>query len=271
MSQPMRVDPETIARTLEETAAQEILPRFRRLADHEISTKDGGELVTSADLAAEAALTRRLTDLLPGSRVVGEEGTALTPALLDDLAGGDPVWLVDPVDGTGNFAAGRPVFAVMVALVYGGEILAGWIHEPVAARTAMAEAGSGAWMAGRRLRVAPPATTGGMRGTLHVGRYGGPEIRRRVEARRAGLGAIRSLHCAGAEYLRLACGEMHYSLFTKMMPWDHAPGVVIHREAGGLARTFDGRPYEPARRDTPGLLLTPDEASWQNLNEVLLA
>ena len=65
-------------------------------------------------------------------------------------------------------------------------------------------------------------------------------------------------------------GEIHYTLFTKMMPWDHAPGVLLFTEAGGLARTFDRQVYDPARRDTPGLLMAPDQASWEALHEVLL-
>jgi fructose-1,6-bisphosphatase/inositol monophosphatase family enzyme len=284
----MSIDPETVRRFVEETAAEEIIPRFRRLADHEIRAKEGGELVTAADVASEARLTRLLQDHLPGSCVVGEEAVAERPEVLELVRGSDPVWLIDPVDGTANFAAGRPTFAVMVALIEKGAILASWIHEPSLERTAVAEAGSGAWISDTRLRVAAALPLSDMRGTLHAGSFGGRELGRRVEAARKRLGALPSLRCAGAEYVRLAAGELHYSLFpekaaeeevagavhytlfTKMMPWDHAPGVLLFTEAGGLARTFDRRVYDPSRRDSPGLLLAPDEASWEALHEVLL-
>ncbi len=284
----MSIDPATVQRFVEETAAEEVMVRFRRLADHEIRAKEGGELVTAADIASEARLTRLLRDYLPGSLVVGEEATAERPEVLDLLQGADPVWLIDPVDGTANFAAGRPTFAVMVALVEKGAVLASWIHEPSLARTAVAEAGGGAWIGDGRLQVAAGMPLADMRGTLHVGSFGGRELRRRVEAARERLGAIPSLRCAGAEYVRLAAGslhyglfpervaddndtgEIHYTLFTKMMPWDHAPGVLLFTEAGGLARTFDRQVYDPARRDTPGLLMAPDQASWEALHEVLL-
>lgn len=266
----MSIDPAHVTRLIEETAAEEILPRFRRLADHEISEKEGGEVVTAADIASEARLTRLLKDLLPGSQVVGEEGYAELPKVLDYLQGPDPVWLVDPVDGTGNFAAGRETFAVMVALVRGGEIAASWIHEPTLARTAVAELGGGAWIGDTRLQVAESVALVAARGTLHGGRYGGPELRKRIQAGRERLGAMPSLSCAGAEYVRLASGGAHYVLFTKMMPWDHAPGVLLFGEAGGLAQTFDRRPYEPARRDTPGLLLAPDEEGWEALYAEIL-
>ncbi len=133
----MRIDPATVQRFVEETAAEEIMVRFRRLAEHEIRAKEGGELVTAADIASEARLTRLLQDYLPGSLVVGEEGTSERPEVLELLQGAGPVWLIDPVDGTGNFAAGRPTFAVMVALVEKGVILASWIHEPSLERTAV--------------------------------------------------------------------------------------------------------------------------------------
>lgn len=265
----MSIDPATVTRFVEETAAEEILPRFRRLADRDVREKAAGELVTAADIACEARLTRLLRDYLPGSQVVGEEAAAERPEMLELLGGADPVWLVDPVDGTANFAAGRRTFAVMVALVEKGVIRAAWIHEPSLARTAVAAEGSGAWIGDHRLQAAAAMPLPGMRGTLHAGRFGGPVLSRRAEAVRERLGAVRSLRCAGAEYVRLAAGEMHYTLFTKMMPWDHAPGVLLYGEAGGLARTFDRRTYDPARRDTPGLLLAPDEASWEALHGVL--
>lgn len=283
----MSIDPAIVQRFVEETAAEEIVPRFRCLADHEVQAKKGGEIVTAADIASEARLTRLLQDHLPGSHVVGEEGTSERPEVLDLLQGEDPVWLVDPVDGTANFAAGRPTFAVMVALVEKGAIRASWIHEPSLEHTAVAEAGSGAWIGDQRLSAAAAVPLSEMRGTLHAGDYIDPQLRRRIDASRESLGAIPSLRCAGAEYVRLAAGslnyvlfpdkvlesrdtgEFHYTLFTKMMPWDHAPGVLLFTEAGGLAQTFDRQVYDPSRRDTPGLLMAPDEASWEALYAVL--
>ncbi|MFQ6017861.1 MAG: inositol monophosphatase family protein [Kiloniellaceae bacterium] len=265
----MRPDIETVTGILEEAAAEEILPRFRVLKADEVRAKDTGELVTVADVAAEERIGRRLLDLLPGSCVVGEEAVAADPRRLDGLSGDRPVWTIDPLDGTGNFARGRPVFAVMVGLIRGGRTRAAWIHDPVGERTATAEEGSGAWMAGRRLRAAAPASPAEMRGTLHAGSFATPEMVRRVRARRDRVGTVKSLNCAGGEYLRLVSGQTHFSLFTKLMPWDHAPGTLIHSEAGGTGRTLDGAPYRPRSYRAAGLLLAPDEASWGTLREVL--
>ena len=260
---------EEVTRILVETAAEEVLPRFRNLGEDDKRIKAGGEVVTVVDEASERRLTQRLRDLLPGSLVVGEEAAAADPGVFANLLADEAVWLIDPIDGTSNFAQGVPVFAMMLALVERGETCAAWIHDVPGKRTGVAERGSGSWIDGRRLVTAPAAPLGEMTGTLHAGQFGGPELRERVRAKREKLGAIRSLSCAGAEYLRLAAGEMHYSLFTKLMPWDHAPGVLLHAEAGGHAWTAEDQPYSPLRRESRGLLLAPDEASWRLLHDEL--
>lgn len=267
----MHVDIDRVTGYLEETAAQVVLPRFRALSSHEVQEKALGELVTVADVAAEERLSEALRAAYPDTVVVGEEAVAADPGVRNLLAGDDPVWLIDPIDGTGNFAAGRPVFALMVALVRGGRTLAAWIHEPLAERTAVAEAGAGAWMAGQRLNVASSAPLQDMRGTLHASQFATKEMARQIQDRRDRVATVASLSCAGAEYLRLAAGETHFTLFTKLMPWDHAPGVLIHSEAGGTARTTDGQVYDPVRRDAEALILAPDESSWQALRQALFA
>ncbi len=268
----MRPDITRVATLIEEVAAAEILPRFERLAAHEIREKSPGDVVTIADEAAEAWLTPRLLDLMPGSRVLGEEASAADPELLRHLDEAESLWLIDPVDGTANFASGRPRFAVMIAYIRLGQVIAGWIHDPVGRRMAVAERGAGAFIDGRRIAVAPaPAAVSGMSGTLHAGQFGDPALRARIQGRRHLVQAVKSLRCAGLEYMRLAEGQIHFSLYTRLMPWDHAPGALLHEEAGGHAAYLDGGGYDPALIDRTGLLLAPDAASWQVLRDLLLA
>jgi fructose-1,6-bisphosphatase/inositol monophosphatase family enzyme len=265
------IDMDRVAAAIAEVAATEVMPRFRKLAAGDIREKAPGDFVTVADEAAEVALTRRLLALLPGAVMLGEEAAAVDPGLIDRLSAAAPVWLVDPIDGTANFAEGRALFAVMVALVENGVAQAGWIHDPVARRTASAARGEGAWIDGRRLRVSqPPVATSAMRGTLLAGFFGRPELGRRIQSRRDRVTAVKSLRCAGHEYMRLAAGDVDFSLFTKLMPWDHAPGVLLHAEAGGYAAYLDGTGFRPARIDAGALLLAPDVASWRRLHDVLL-
>src|SRR5438105_14836264 len=156
----MPVDSEKVRRLVVEGAEAEIMPRFEKLEAGDVSEKGPGDFVTVADVASEQRLTPALRELLPGSLVVGEEAVAGDPAVLALLDGDDPVWVVDPIDGTANFATGIPMFAVMVGLVRRGETQAAWIHDPVKRVTATALAGEGAWCEGRRLRVAPAGASG---------------------------------------------------------------------------------------------------------------
>jgi len=254
-----------------EVAATEVMPRFQSLQDHEVSEKKGGDLVTVADVAAERVLTRRLSGLLPGSLVVGEEAVHDSPDLMEHLSDDGPVWTIDPVDGTGNFARGKPVFAVMVGLLKGGETVAGWIHDPVNARTAVAELGSGARLDGAVLPGNSASDLAEMVGTLHASSYASKEISSQVQQRRARLNTIKSLSCAGWEYLRLAQGEMQFSLFTRLMPWDHVPGTLIFSEVGGCALCLDGTPYRGGRYREAGLLMAPNRDSWKAIEQTLFA
>lgn len=244
-----------VSEIIRETAAEEILPRFRCLADHQIREKGPGNLVTEADVEAERVLTRRLTDLLPGSAVVGEEAAAGDPAIMDVLDGDGPVWIIDPVDGTNNFAHHRPTFGVIVALVEGGRTVAGWIHDPLGNRTATVTAGGGAWMEGQRLSVAAAAPLEEMNGSLGY--------------RRNALLAsrIRAMSRAGSvahDYINLASGRLHFAHYIRLSPWDHAAGVLLVQEAGGYAALMDGSPYRP--RPSPiGVLLAPDPDTWRRL------
>ena len=266
----MLIDIDSVTRILEEAAVEEVLPRFQSLQSHEVREKNGGEIVTVADEKAEALISRRLHELRPGAHMVGEEAVAADPSILSRIAEEPLVWVIDPIDGTANFASGKPVFAVMVGLVEEGQTVAGWIHDPVAGTTATAEQGSGAWLAGKRLTAAATAPLQDMRGTLHASTFATPEMVRQIQARRARVQAIKSLRCAGHEYLRLASGHSHFSLFTKLMPWDHVPGSLIYREAGGVARTLDGVDYSTRNYQSDGLLIAPDSTAWQALHDVLL-
>jgi fructose-1,6-bisphosphatase/inositol monophosphatase family enzyme len=245
---------------IREVAASEILPRFRKLAAGDISEKQPGQLVTIADTEAERCLTPRLEALLPGSVVVGEEGVAAEPGRLAAVSGDAPVWLVDPVDGTQNFAEGKPIFATMVALLVSRRAVASWIYDPLSDRMATAEAGSGAFLEGERLQVARAVPTAQMKGRL----YG------RLAKKLVGqIGASFFQRCAGHEYMALAQGTAHFGLFRRLFPWDHAPGELLVREAGGFALRLDGTPYVASEVDAT-LLVAPDEASWQAIRDLVL-
>src|ERR1700691_5898215 len=125
------IDPQTVSSMIRETARSVILPRFRALKREEIAEKGPGDFVTIADLEAERQLAALLTGALPGSVVLGEEAAAKNPELLRLTGGAAPLWIVDPIDGTSNFARGEPGFAVILAYVENGDVRARWIYDPL--------------------------------------------------------------------------------------------------------------------------------------------
>lgn len=250
-----KVDPNIVAAIIRETAEAVILPRFRQLHSDEIREKKPGDLVTVADLEAEALLTQRLTDLLPGSLVVGEEAVAADASVLDRLLGDDPVWIIDPVDGTSNFAHGRVKFGVIVALVHKKQTIQGWIHNPLEQQTAIAELGSGAFMGEARLRVAADAPLEAMIGTVGS--------RKNAPLGHAVSRLIRN-GSAAHDYLDLAQGRIHFATYQILRPWDHAAGVLIHGEAGGYSALVTRQPYRP-RFCEDRLLMAPNQDAWNRL------
>src|ERR1041384_1783369 len=175
-------EPGLVAKRLRDIARVEVLPRFRQLQKHEIREKSPGDYVTVADEAMEAALAPKLAALLPGSLLVGEEDCARDPSVIRRLASDQPVWVIDPVDGTANFAEGKEEFCSMMALVERDQVLGGWIYDPVTDTTSYAVKGQGAWSAGQRL--APPQTPIQYRGILSVGVKGNRDFAQKVQQRR---------------------------------------------------------------------------------------
>ena len=113
-------------------AQTEIMPRFRRLGADDVRSKIGPlDPVTVADEAAERALNAGFKELFPGDDVMGEEAASADPALLQRLQAPGRVWIIDPIDGTANYAAGLPLFGVMAALVEEDRVLAGFIYDPM--------------------------------------------------------------------------------------------------------------------------------------------
>lgn len=264
----------TVATLLREVAAAEILPRFGRLQRDQIHEKTSAfDVVTEADEAAERAIAAGLRKAFPGADVVGEEATGRDPALLDLLGSSALVFVVDPLDGTKNFASRLPLFGAMVAVVARGEVVAGVIHDPVGQTTACALRGQGAWLLspdGLRtpLRVAAPQAVKQMHGIVSTNFVPEP-LRTQVNARLSSLATTNWFRCAAHEYRLAAAGHVDVLFYNKLMPWDHAAGWLLHQEAGGYSAHFDGSPYRPTHT-TGGLLCAPDRASWEAVRRALL-
>ena len=247
-----------VSALLREVADEIVLPRFRSLADHEVNEKTPGDLVTVADREAELMIGQRLSELRPGAPVVGEEACADDPSLLDAV-NADVAWVVDPIDGTGNFVAGSDDFAMMIALLHCGETVASWIWQPIAQRMYVAERGGGATCNGTRLHCSNDvASEAPLHGALHTW-YMPEDLVQPLIDRAASLGTMRDgRKCSGVEYPLLAECANDFVVFWRTLPWDHAPGTLLVTEAGGVARFANGVAYR-AGDATSGLIVSRNE------------
>lgn len=257
---------EPVATLMREVAAEIVLPRFRALAAHEILEKAPGDLVTVADRLSEERLGEGLRRILPEARMIGEEGVAADPALLEGIGSG-LAWIVDPIDGTANYAEGITPFAIMIALVADGEIEAGWILDPVSGRLLHAVRGAGAYTDGQRIATRPVGRD--LPVAALASQYLPAEIRADFAGRVPGrLHDVPVPRCAGEQYPRVALGQNDAALFWRAFPWDHAPGALILAEAGGRLARFDGSPYRLGDARL-GLLAAATPRLWDEVRTIL--
>ena len=260
-----------LAGILRDAARAEALPRFRRLDASMVHTKtEAIDLVTEADVATEEAIKARLAQVMPDALFVGEESVAADPALLGRLADADFAVVVDPIDGTANYAAGLPLFATMAAVVSKGETIAGIIYDPMGDDWMMAEKGAGAWLRrpngeSVRMQVAAPLPLAEMVGCVSVS-YLPADRRAEVLANLAKVRVVSNFRCAGHEYRTLVSGHAQFGCWNKLMPWDHLGGALMSQEAGAYAARLDGKPYRPSHVDG-GLLVAVDKDAWDELRQ----
>lgn len=251
-----------VAAAMREAAERAILPRYRTLASHQIISKAADDVVTVADHESEAILAERLSRLLPEAAIVGEEGAHADPATLARL--GDALcWIIDPLDGTNNFAQGKPPFGVLVALAEAGEAIAGWIYDPLTGRLCHAARGKGAWIGGERVKA---RASGGALPVAAISLiYMDPAQREAVKAHIAPHYALVDIpRCAAEQYPRLVLGQNDVSIFERTLPWDHAAGVLFLNEAGGRAARRDASPYR-VDDGRLGLIGAASPALWDEL------
>ena len=255
-----------VSTLLREVGREIVIPRFRMLAAGDIEQKGPDDPVTIADRLSEIRLGEGLRAILPEARAIGEEACSADPSLLDDIGTGI-AWIIDPIDGTANYAAGRHPFAIMVALVENGETQAGWILDPASGRMCHAARGGGAYLDGAAIRAR--GTAAEMPVAALATLFLPSEVRADLEHRAAGvLREVPVPRCAGEQYPRVVLGQNDVALFWRALPWDHAAGALFVEEAGGRIARLDGTPYRPDQTGT-GLLAAASPALWDAVHRIL--
>lgn len=261
MVSEVRVDADEVDRAIREVAAAEVTPRFRRLGDDEVHEKSPGDLVTSADRGCEAQLTLRLRAIadLP---VVGEEASFEDRSLLPLVASAEAAWVLDPVDGTANFAAGSTDHAVMVALVERGRTTRAWMYLPSTDSMLRAERGAGAWRDGERVRARRPGP--GSVGLLKRGYLPGGIITALRDAPPVLSGAVHGRGCCPVDYDDVVTGAAAFAIYWRTLPWDHAAPALYVTEAGLHVGRPGGRVYLPGE-DGVGLVVAHPQR-WEEID-----
>lgn len=253
-------------------ARAEILPRFRRLSDGDIRTKsNANDLVTDADTKGEAMITRALQIAFPSALVIGEEAVADKPALLDGIADAKLAFIIDPVDGTWNFARGLPLFGVIIAATQYGTPAFGLIYDPVAddwavADTEMTPQLQRPYGAAHALKVSMGKPLEELSGIIPLHLF--PKDKQaELAATFPGFARVNTLRCSAHEYRMIAQGHIDFSLTALLHPWDHAAGALIAERAGAHVEMLDGGEYT-ATRHSGHLLVAPDKQTWNKLKKV---
>ncbi len=248
---------------MEDASKRAIMPRYQSLDSDQIENKAVNDVVTVADHDSEAILTEGLALILPEARVVGEEAAEADPAIMAQLGEGI-CWIVDPLDGTNNFAFGKPPFGVLVALAERGETVAGWIYDCLTGRFCHAARGEGAFVDGERIAAKTSGETPPVAAisTIFLDHAEREAVRRHIAPY---YRLVDTPRCAAEQYPRLALGENDVSFFNRTLPWDHAAGALWLNEAGGKLARLDASEYRPDDWQRTGLLGAASPELWDEL------
>ena len=214
--------------------------RHRFTSSLDIHMKGDKDLVTEVDRESERLIVSHLLNAFPDYNIVAEEG--------EYPQGQSPFrWIIDPLDGTTNYAHGFPWFCVSIGLESAGEIVAGVIYNPVQNELFTATSGGGAFLNGRRLQVSARSplqnTLLGTGFPYDCASDPANNFEHFIRFQKAARG-IRRAGAAALDLAYVAAGRLDGFWELKLKPWDVAAGVLMVREAGGAVTTFDGSTYD---------------------------
>jgi myo-inositol-1(or 4)-monophosphatase len=218
-------------------AGRSLARDFGEVEQLQVSIKGPANFVTAADHRAEDVIYKELEKARPGYGFLMEER-----GLID---GSDKThrWIVDPLDGTTNFLHGIPLFAVSIGLERDGQLTAGVIYNPATNELFTAERGKGAFLNDRRLRVSARRSLADAviaTGIPHRGRPQHATFQRELAAVMGEVAGIRRTGAAALDLAWTAAGRFDAYWERNIKPWDMAAGILLVREAGGLAADLSG-------------------------------
>lgn len=253
---------EQVATLLRAVSQDIVMPRFRNLSASDIEEKAPDDLVTIADKMSEEALSAGLHALLPDAAIVGEEAYAADPGVMAHITD-NQAWIIDPIDGTGNYARGETPFGIIIALAERNETVAGWIYDPVRERLCHGHRGHGAQIDGQEVRAATerPARP---KAALAMRYMSDAQRERATRLVQDKYDLVPIPNCSAEQYPLLLTGDHHFTIFERSLPWDHAAGILFLNEAGGKVARWDGSAYRPGD-GRKGLLGATNPEIWDEV------
>lgn len=239
-------------------AREELLPGFGK---REFSYKEDDSVITAADLAMQLRLDKELKQAWPQFALLGEEMTEAEQQSIID--GGEAYWCVDPLDGTNNYAAGVPMFAVSIALIVAGETVMGLIYDPLREELFTARKGEGAFLNGEKLNA--------VNSTRHAHRIVAEiEMKRLPEdlairlIKEQPYGSQRNSGSSAIDWCWMSAGRFDVYLHGGQKLWDYAAGHLIFAEVGGQSMSLDGEPVFRSRLETRSVFAAQDAGLFED-------
>ena len=221
---------------MKEACAKFMMPSFCQI---ERSYKADGSVITDVDHLMQDYLGQGLTELLPGSVLLGEEMTQQQQ--LDALRSNRPIWCLDPLDGTNNYTAGIPYFSVSLALINAKRVVIGLVYDPIRDECFSASDSDGAQLNDSPLTL--KNTTLNLNKSIAIIDFKRLRKPLRTElVNRSPYSSQRSFGSVALDWCWLAAGRGHIYLHGRSNIWDYAAGEYIFSQAGGLSSTLDGEP-----------------------------
>ncbi len=221
---------------IQNAAREELLPRFARVKR---GIKADGSFITEADLAVQGRLEDYLRQHWPDVAFLGEEMEAEAQKAL--MTSGQPYWCLDPLDGTSNFAAGIPYYAVSLALISEGRSQLGIVYDPSRDECFSAQAGQGAMINDEALNTVATGLALSQTTALIDFKRLPSELAARLVTERP-YASQRSFGGVALDWCWLAAGRCHIYLHGRQNLWDYAAGLLVFSEAGGQSINLDGSP-----------------------------
>jgi myo-inositol-1(or 4)-monophosphatase len=225
--------PLEVARLCAREGERIVMAAFRR--PQEVRVKGRGNFVTAADLACERAIQEILAAEYPDHSILSEETATTTE-------GGEWMWVVDPLDGTHNYARGIPFFCISIALCLREEPLVALTYEPVGREEFWAQKGEGAFLNGERMRVSASESVHAsvVGANLGYNEERSAHMLALLQELWPGVQTVRMIGSAALGLAYAACGRFDLFVHHMLYPWDVAAGILLVEEAGGVITDRDG-------------------------------